>query len=424
MTAPVQWLFHAVLAAAFACLYLWHGGKAALFLSITVSLILISGLVIHLLGPRRIRIRRQMNSERIMVGEMVRVQVEVEFECRIPLLWIMLCEDTPAGVHRKLLFPGMRRKFAYQYQMSGLRRGLYQWGSGQLYWGDVFGWNTVSAETVGGTSLAVVPSGSTFGDRESAAFAAVDEGTSANTKTGHGNRSPEFREYQPGDPLGRIHWKSTAKTGKLQTFLPEISESTSLGILLYEGKTGYERRIQGAKEHPGFERAINMAARWVFTAVRDDVPYQLWRTGVEAGPDKQPGWLSDLIHAEHVNLSLDSLAQASISSADLSVSLLADTTILDQCPAGTRMVVLTGRLDPVLTGWVLGAAELGHEIEVQLTETQMGEEQAKGNRVQGGLENPAEQWTEQLRLSGVRVSSVADQSMPFIGKAGVSDVGA
>ena len=70
----------------------------------------------------------------------------------------------------------MRRKFAYQYQMSGLRRGLYQWGSGQLYWGDVFGWNTVSAETVGGTSLAVVPSGSTFGDRESEAFAAMDEG--------------------------------------------------------------------------------------------------------------------------------------------------------------------------------------------------------------------------------------------------------
>ncbi|MEO2205616.1 DUF58 domain-containing protein [Paenibacillus pabuli] len=409
MTAPVQWLFHAVLTAAFACLYIWHGGKAALFLSITASLILISGVVIYLLGPRRIRIRRQMNSERIMVGEMVRVQVQVEFECRIPLLWIMLCEDTPAGVHRKLLFPGMRRKFAYQYQMSGLRRGLYQWGSGRLYWGDVFGWNTVSAETSGSTPLVVVPSGSAFGDGESAAFLAIDEGTSANPKTGQGNRSPEFREYQPGDPLGRIHWKSTAKTGKLQTFLPEISESTSIGILVYEGRTGYERGMQGAKEHPAFERAVNMAARWVYTAVRDEVPYQLWRTGEETGPDKHQRWLSDLIHVEHVNLSLDSLAQASISSADSSVSSLVNTTMLDQWPAGTRIIVLTGRLDAVLTGWVVDAAELGHEIEVQLTETPVVED---------------DQWTEQLRLSGVRISTITDRSMPSVGKAGVSDVGA
>ncbi|MGF9700683.1 DUF58 domain-containing protein [Paenibacillus sp. MABNR03] len=424
MTAPVQWLFHAVLVSAFASLYIWHGGKAALFLSIMMSLILISGLIIHLLGPKRIRIRRQMNSERIMVGEIVRVRVEVEFECRIPLLWMVLCEDTPAGVHRKLFFPGNRRKFAYQYQMSGLRRGLYQWGAGQLYWGDAFGWNTVAAETAGSTSLVVVPSGSTYADCESASFANTDEGVPIERITGQGSRSPEFREYQPGDPMGRIHWKSTAKTGKLQTFLPEISESTSLGIVVYEGKTGYGRRTQEAKEHPAFERAVNMAARWVFTAVRDHVPYLLWRTGEDTGSNGETYWLSDLIHAEHVNLSLDRLAQANIASAASSVSSLLEPTMLDEWPTGTRVVVLTGRLDAVLTEWILGAAERGHEIEVQLTETPFDEEKVTMNAVPEGAEHPSVQWTDQLRLSGVRISTIADSTVPSAGKAGVSDVGA
>lgn len=163
MTALGQRMLSAVLVVASASLYQWHGGKAALFLSIMACLMFIGGLLLHWFGPRRIHIRRKIHANRIEAGERVRVQVELEFECRIPLLWIVLCENSPAGVHRKLIFPGTRRQFCYQYECSGLRRGVYRWDTGRLYWGDLFGWNTLSAESLGGTPLIVVPQASAWG---------------------------------------------------------------------------------------------------------------------------------------------------------------------------------------------------------------------------------------------------------------------
>lgn len=136
MTALGQRMLGAVLVVAFASLYVWHGGKAALFLSIVAALMLASALIIHFFGPRNINIRRQMQAKRVVAGEITRVSVELKFDCPIPLLWVILCENTPAGVHRKLLFPGTRRQFTYQYELSGLRRGVYRWESGRLYWGD------------------------------------------------------------------------------------------------------------------------------------------------------------------------------------------------------------------------------------------------------------------------------------------------
>ncbi|UOK64298.1 hypothetical protein MT997_07165 [Paenibacillus sp. OVF10] len=163
MTALGQRIVSAVLVVAFASLYQWHGGKAALFLSVIAFLMFTGGLLLHWFRPRRIHIRRKIHTNRIEAGEQVRVLVELEFNCRIPLLWIVLCENTPAGVHRKLIFPGTRRQFSYQYECSGLRRGVYRWDTGRLYWGDMFGWNTLSAETEGGTPLIVVPQATAWG---------------------------------------------------------------------------------------------------------------------------------------------------------------------------------------------------------------------------------------------------------------------
>lgn len=105
MTALGQRMVSAVLVVAFASLYQWHGGKAALFLSIIAFLMFTGGLLLHWFRPRCIHIRRTIHTNRIEAGEQVRVLVELEFNCRIPLLWIVLCENTPAGVHRKLIFP-------------------------------------------------------------------------------------------------------------------------------------------------------------------------------------------------------------------------------------------------------------------------------------------------------------------------------
>src|SRR5689334_18202213 len=94
-------LINAALILAFGSLFIWHGGKSALFLFVITLLIGVSGVVIHACGPRNIDIRRHLQSKRMLSGQTIHVRVELEFRSRIPLLWVVLCENTPAGVHRK-----------------------------------------------------------------------------------------------------------------------------------------------------------------------------------------------------------------------------------------------------------------------------------------------------------------------------------
>ncbi|OMF08326.1 hypothetical protein BK131_26175 [Paenibacillus amylolyticus] len=419
MTALGQRILSAVLVVAFASLYQWHGGRAALFLSIMAFLMFTGGLLLHWFRPRRIHIHRKMHTNRIEAGDQVRVLVELEFECRIPLLWIVLCENTPAGVHRKLIFPGTRRQFTYQYECSGLRRGVYRWDTGRLYWGDIFGWNTLSAETTGDTPLIVVPQATAWGKGDSVEFAAMIEGTLSERRNSQGNRSPEFREYQQGDPLGRVHWKSTAKTGRLQTFLPETTDLASLGILVYEAASGYDVKQAGILDSPAFERVVRTAARWVHTAERDDIPYHLWMEGGNKSYDPQDYRQQGPFHTNDENHGLDKLAGARISKAE-SVSISLRTEMLDRLASGSRIVVLTGKLDQVLAEWIMSAIGLGYRVEVQLTEsTELG----STNRSMNGLGYDSLS-LEQLRHSGVPIHSVTESALSSMGKAEVTDVGA
>ncbi|OMF54962.1 DUF58 domain-containing protein [Paenibacillus sp. FSL R5-0766] len=423
MTALGQRIVSAVLVVAFASLYQWHGGKAALFLSVIAFLMFTGGLLLHWFGPRRIHIRRKIHANRIEAGEQVRVLVELEFNCRIPLLWIVLCENTPAGVHRKLIFPGTRRQFSYQYECSGLRRGVYRWDTGRLYWGDMFGWNTLSAETAGGTPLIVVPQATAWGKGDSVEFKAMIEGTLSERRNSQGNRSPEFREYQQGDPLGRVHWKSTAKTGKLQTFLPDTTDLSSLGILVYEGASGYDVKQRENLDVPAFERVVLAAARWIHTAERDDIPYHLWMEGGDKSYDAQYQWQHGPFHADDENHGLDKLAEARISKAQ-SGSVSLRTEMLDGLTSGSRIVVLTGKMDPVLAEWIITAIGSGYRVEVQLTEADQNQNQlGSTDRLMNGLGYDSLS-LERLRHSGVLIHAVTDVALSSLGKVEVTDVGA
>ncbi|WFR63120.1 DUF58 domain-containing protein [Paenibacillus amylolyticus] len=345
--------------------------------------------------------------------------VDLEFDCRIPLLWIVLCENTPVGVHRKLIFPGTRRQFTYQYECSGIRRGVYRWDTGRLYWGDMFGWNTLSAEIAGGTPLIVVPQASAWGKGDSVEFTAMIEGTLSERRNSQGNRSPEFREYQQGDPMGRVHWKSTAKTGKLQTFLPDTTDLASLGILVYEGASGYDVKQLEHMDEPAFERVVRAAARWIYTAELHDIPYHLWMEGGDKSWDAPDPWQYEPFHADAENHGMDRLAGARISKAQ-SVAVSLRTEMLDRLASGSRIVVLTGKLDQPLAEWIMSAIGLGYRIEVHLTEVSQS---GSTDRSVSALGYDSLRM-EQLRHSGVPIHLVTDLALSSLGKVEVTDVGA
>jgi uncharacterized protein (DUF58 family) len=82
-------------------------------------------------------------------------------------------------------------------------------------------------------------------------------GVSLATSVGDSEEFVSLRDYRPGDPLQRIHWKSFARTGKpiIKEYQDEFFERHALVL-----DTG-----RAAGEDPVFEDAVALAASFVYT---------------------------------------------------------------------------------------------------------------------------------------------------------------
>ncbi|MDB5044534.1 MAG: hypothetical protein JWQ08_584 [Deinococcus sp.] len=112
------------------------------------------------------------------------------------------------------------------------RRGVFDWQGGTLRWADPLGlfWRSVPLAVP--TRLEVYPGthGLLLPDL---LRPLLSEGTWSRT---YGLEDPislrGVRDYVPGDPPGRVHWRLTARTGSLTVREPERSASSSVTVYL------------------------------------------------------------------------------------------------------------------------------------------------------------------------------------------------
>lgn len=378
-----------LMAVLLSCFYFWHGGKSALFLAAVSVLVVMYGIFLRVFGPRHIYINRHIRKGQIEAGENIRVRVELQMRCPIPLLWLVVCDNTPGGVHRKLLFPGLKRRWSYQYEITGLARGVHAWEEGRVYWGDVFGWNRAFATLKGEEPVVVVPAADNAGiSIRPEAWTNYGEGLGAQHQL-QGIPGVEVREYQQGDAMNRIHWKSTARTGKLHTLIPEMQHYSSLAIMVYEEHSGYASNGAEHRAQEAFERAVHGAACWVREAADAQMPCQIWLSGDELGnktdmPVKGVAWKEAQLSVrenasesqtiqgnleEGLVYSLKPLAYARLHPERGTIGEQLGIGKLEQLPYGSSILVFTGQLDERLVVWLEYASALGFQASVHLTDT-------------------------------------------------------
>ena len=67
------------------------------------------------------------------------------------------------------------------------------------------------------------------------------------------------RAYQEGDPLNRIHWRATARTGKLHSKLYEASTVAGLTIVLDFHQNGFHRQHEPVRSELAVTAAVSVA---------------------------------------------------------------------------------------------------------------------------------------------------------------------
>jgi uncharacterized protein (DUF58 family) len=104
----------------------------------------------------------------------------------------------------------------------------------------------------------------------------ADDGTEASVVTGQGSEVLGVRQWRAGDDLRRVHWRSTARTGRPTLVERGEPRTTQLRVVLV-----------GSADYPGFEDAVSAAASACDLALRAgrSVTAVAWR---EDGPVRAP----------------------------------------------------------------------------------------------------------------------------------------
>lgn len=217
---------------------------------------------------------RQFQTQRLFCGEQLELWIEIVNAKPLPLAWLKAEDEFPedfaiervelgsASKPRRrtltnLLSMRWYERVRRRYRLTAAHRGAYDFGPVLLSSGDIFGFRTRLLEVPEQQTVLVYPrlvplnriplrvarpGGELLGERR-----IVEDPL----------RLAGVRDYRPGDPVRHIHWKSSARTGQLQTKVFEPAASQHMVIFL-NGQT-LERAYEGVLGEY-FETAIMVAA--------------------------------------------------------------------------------------------------------------------------------------------------------------------
>ena len=217
----------------------------ALFFSLTylfTTLILFSFLWAWL-NVNLVRVTRQIRSRYVHAGDFVEERFVIQNTSRIPKLWIEIKDHSDLPNHRASRVVsnlGGKRQQSWHVRTPAYRRGRYTLGPVTLSSGDPFGLFLFKKELPRFTSHVVVyPQAVDIPDfqppvGEQTGGEAIQRRTHYVTTNVSG-----IREYAFGDSMNRIHWPSTARTGRTMVKEFELDPMADVWVFL-----DLEKRVQ------------------------------------------------------------------------------------------------------------------------------------------------------------------------------------
>lgn len=341
-------------------LYVWLGGQSLQFLWWLCTAMLVNGVLLSILGPSGMDVQRSIAPACLYAGEDTEVKVTITFKSWMPVPWIMMTDQIGEFTVRKLWFPGFRRAVRYTYTLHDLTRGNWPTIDTNVEWGDMFGWFRSSKEVVSTGGLMVLPRPLSLRGMLDLPYGPEGESETVPKPVpaalpGHG-----MRDYISGDPLNRIHWKNSARIGRLQTFLPQPGRNADRCIILDTSLNGYPEGI-GSKTDTSFETAVAASAGLLYSSAVTLGKPSLWiggagrsfvRSGRTGGKDE---------HDMLIPLASVTSQPGNISAADILECAAADED------HATELLVVTGRISHTLADSAIHILASGRKVSIYCT---------------------------------------------------------
>ena len=167
------------------------------------------------LANRPKRLRRVLGEREHLEGDDVHVWLEVDLESRVPPPSLVLVERIgKLGERRTPLHPDGPRLWA-GYTLPALPRGRYAFEAAEIVIEDPFGLQRLTVPVGEAATLVVYPRLVDLDHLFSETGARAHEGRRMLLRRPSGFDFHGVREYEEGESLRRVHWRSTARRGQL-----------------------------------------------------------------------------------------------------------------------------------------------------------------------------------------------------------------
>ncbi len=215
---------------------------------------------------------RECNKLTAGIGETVAVVVTVKNQGAIPVAWAFLEDLLPRhallyrpphlGVYGKrvqLTMLKKRGRTSLLYQLECNRRGYYQIGPLVLETGDLFGLHRRYCVLTEPHFLLVYPEVVPLEGFELASRRPIGEVRMSHRLFEDPTRIAGVRAYQAGDPLNRVHWKATARTGLLHSKVYEPSTIAGATLVLDFHQDAYDPKHEPFRSELAITAVASMA---------------------------------------------------------------------------------------------------------------------------------------------------------------------
>lgn len=337
----------------------------------------------------RVTLKRSLSETRAFIGETINVQVELANEKPLPLPWYewRIGLGEPLVVHGEPLgasaVPGLKwlhrrgslgwyQRHRWQFQLEPSERGYHQLGPGTIRSADLLGAFPRLIEDEVKEHIVVYPR----------VFPMADLGLPSDRPFGErkgGNRVFEdplriagLREFRPGDPMRRIDWKATARSGELRSrvYEPSATQQVYLLVNIDTMEHSWEGYLRAE-----LEKIVSVAASVAAWAAGARYSVGILANGAFPDADR-PIRLPPSRSRDQLSRILEALAVIQpLTMGDLAGAIRREGGKL---PTGSTLVVIASLMPDPLAGVLARLRDEGHHIFVVATSDRVKEQLPPG----------------------------------------------
>ena len=323
----------------------------------------------------RVEFRRTFTPRRAFYGEEITLTLEVTNRKPLPLAWLEVTDELPEEIvpHRGRVIPSLRQRRWHLIHLFSLRwyervrrrvtiackaRGYFPLGPVRLRSGDLFGITSQGRTLEDIQHLLVYPKIVPLDALGIPALHPLGDYRAPRPLLEDPTRTIGVRDYQTIDPIRRVHWKATARMGRLQTRQYEATTTHRVAIHLNLDTLGEYAEYRGFIR-PLLELNIMVAASVAAWATEEGLPVGLFANGyLPEGLHRVR--LAPALGEAHLTAILAALAKV----FPTPVIPLGDLMALEAgaLPWGTTAVVVTAVIDPPLLAGIAFLRAAGHAV--------------------------------------------------------------